>query len=469
MKKSKRLLSLIMIVTILLSSVSVFAESKQEVKFKDIKSTDWYSATVANLADKGIIGGYSDNTFRPNNSVTIAEFIKLSLEAAGIKSDYTTSPWHKDLMDKTLNLGIITKDLYNKPNEPIKRKDVAVVLAKLIEKTDLKGEFITGKNLDYDRFKYLLYDTTKLSQEYRNSIYKLFEYGLIVGNTNNKDQVFYNPESNLTRAEVAAIVERLIKPSKRLNKYAEFPKRSDYFSKYDDGDIGHNYELNQYFSADWATPDIKNKRFIYSNEELGKRTENYILSENLIPNLNKIVWDLSRVLIKEEKYNYVSNELWGLQMAKGIPYEPRVFIQKSTDERSTYTSGNCWSYMLWEKPLMSGYDEIGYENFLWIRVGTLTNGYAFHVPQSLYEKYPKGAIEYEYVNMFRASLIAIFGEKDGHEIFEYIFNEYMSKITNPNLKYDRNNPKYKYKTVGKYKIAYKYGENANLDFYFSFK
>lgn len=459
-----RFLSFIILFIIVFSSIS-FAESNKD--FKDIKSSDWFYSSVNNLTRKGIISGYNNGTFRPNNSVTTAEFLKLSMETAGVKIDYNTTPWNKGIMDKALSLNIITKNLYNKPNEPIKRKEVALILSKLIEKAELKDEFITGKDLDYDRFKYLLYDTTKLSQEYRESIYKLFEYQLIVGTTNNKHQVFYNPESNLTRAEVAAVIERLIEPNKRLNKYAEFPKRKDYFAKYDDGDIGHNYELNQYFSAHWATPDIKNERFIYSSEELGKRTENYIVSENLIPNLNKIVWDLSRVLIKESEYDFVSNEIWGLQSTKGIPYEPRVYIQKSIDERSTYTSANNWSYMFWEKPLMAGYDEIGYDNFLWIRVGRLANGYYKYTPTSYTEL--NGLIDYEYVNMFRASLIAIFGEKDGHEIFEYIFSEYVAERSNPNIKYGPNNAKYKYKTVGKYKISYMYGENSSLHFYFSFK
>ncbi len=465
MRKLK-FLSFIILFIIVFSSIS-FAENNKD--FKDIKSSDWFYSSVNNLSSKGIISGYSDDTFRPNNSVTTAEFLKLSMETAEIEIDYNTTPWNKGIMDKALSLNIITKDLYNKPNEPIKRKDVALVLSKLIEKTDLKDEFIRGKDLDYDRFKYLLYDTTKLSQEYRTAIYKLFEYQLIVGSTNEKDQVFYNPESNLTRAEIAAIVERLIEPSKRLNKYAEFPKRKDYFSKYDDGDIAHSYELNKYFSADWATPDIKNKRFIYSNEELGKRTENYILSESLIPNLNKILYDLSRVLIKEGGDDYISNELWGLQTAKGIEYNPRIYIQKSTDMRSTLTGGNTWSYMFWEKKPMTGYDKTGYNNFLWINIGSLSNGYWKYAPKSLYKEYPNGVVDYEYVNMFRASLIAIFGEKDGHEIFEYIFNEYMSLIKNPNFKYDQNNPKFKYKDIGKYKIVYEYGENANKNFYFSFK
>lgn len=46
----------------------------QDAKFKDINQTPWATDYINALATNGITSGYSDNTFRPNNSVTRAEF-----------------------------------------------------------------------------------------------------------------------------------------------------------------------------------------------------------------------------------------------------------------------------------------------------------------------------------------------------------------------------------------------------------
>lgn len=46
--------------------------------FSDVKSSDWYGTTVATLADMGIVKGYEDGTFRPNASITRAEFAAIA-------------------------------------------------------------------------------------------------------------------------------------------------------------------------------------------------------------------------------------------------------------------------------------------------------------------------------------------------------------------------------------------------------
>lgn len=42
-------------------------------KFKDVPDTHWASKAINELADKGIINGYEDGTFRPNEPITRAE------------------------------------------------------------------------------------------------------------------------------------------------------------------------------------------------------------------------------------------------------------------------------------------------------------------------------------------------------------------------------------------------------------
>ena len=44
------------------------------ITFNDVNADDWYYNTVMEMARKGILSGYSDGSFKPNASITSAEF-----------------------------------------------------------------------------------------------------------------------------------------------------------------------------------------------------------------------------------------------------------------------------------------------------------------------------------------------------------------------------------------------------------
>lgn len=61
--------------------------------FKDVHAGDWYNPYVSSLAEWGIITGYKDGQgaqtgqFRPGNPVTVAEVLKMAMEAAQVDVD----------------------------------------------------------------------------------------------------------------------------------------------------------------------------------------------------------------------------------------------------------------------------------------------------------------------------------------------------------------------------------------------
>jgi len=61
--------------------------------FKDISKNAWYASYVSYLEKYGIIKGYSDNTFRPDNKVTRAEFIAMTVRYYDLFNDvsYTST------------------------------------------------------------------------------------------------------------------------------------------------------------------------------------------------------------------------------------------------------------------------------------------------------------------------------------------------------------------------------------------
>jgi hypothetical protein len=51
--------------------------------FPDVSKDAWFAPYVAALKDAGVVGGYTDGTFRPANSINRAEALKMAVNAAG--------------------------------------------------------------------------------------------------------------------------------------------------------------------------------------------------------------------------------------------------------------------------------------------------------------------------------------------------------------------------------------------------
>ena len=63
------------------------AKVKQSTKFSDVPQNYWASGYVAAIADQGVISGFTDGTFKPNNPVTYAQMIKLLVCAWGYEDE----------------------------------------------------------------------------------------------------------------------------------------------------------------------------------------------------------------------------------------------------------------------------------------------------------------------------------------------------------------------------------------------
>ncbi len=65
--------------------------------FRDVQPTDYFYEAVRVLFGRGIISGYSDNTFRPNDSTTRAQLCKIIVLARGWPIDTSGGPHFTDM------------------------------------------------------------------------------------------------------------------------------------------------------------------------------------------------------------------------------------------------------------------------------------------------------------------------------------------------------------------------------------
>lgn len=111
--------------------------------FSDVSDSAWYATAVNTLVELDVLSGYGDNTFRPNNAVTRAEFVtavckcfdSLSTGSAGFSD--VSGHWAEGFINQAVAEGWISgfPDGTFRPDESIQRCQVTAILNKALERT----------------------------------------------------------------------------------------------------------------------------------------------------------------------------------------------------------------------------------------------------------------------------------------------------------------------------------------------
>ena len=217
--------------------------------FSDVNNNDWFYSVVNELSDKGIISGYEDNTFKPQKSVSYAEFLTLLNNAIGEKQnpDYKNSEeWYKPTFDYLKNKGVMAN--ISNPNKEISRNEMAKYLSLGLEK-------LKNQKLDATA-PASIKDFDSIPNEYKDLVASVVNAGLIKGDENQN----FNGSKSLTRAETAVIIKGLggeVAPNKTDQKpvaQGTFPLPLEGKDKY-----GKPYKIQQAI-VDFA-PDNRNPYF----------------------------------------------------------------------------------------------------------------------------------------------------------------------------------------------------------------
>lgn len=166
-------------------------------------SGHWAEATILKLVDAGVIDGYDDNTFRPQNGVTKAEFIKLMLAAdkVSIKDGFTAYEDANKSWAKNYIYTAITMGLCDNINESETMFGADSIITR-VEAAAMMGR-LTGPGMSgTPSFP----DTDQIPQWALNPVYACESLGLMNGMDDNS----FAPSKILTRAEAATIVERIM-------------------------------------------------------------------------------------------------------------------------------------------------------------------------------------------------------------------------------------------------------------------
>lgn len=181
--------------------MAVIPESFEASGFADIPDGHWCSNAVSALKALGIVSGYGDNRFMPENYITRAEFTKLIVNAFGLPSgdarfsDVPKDLWYAPFVGAAASWGIIKGyDGRFSPEENITRQDAAVICYSALKK---EGIVLNGTTTFKDSADISLYAVTALGA--------FEEYGIILGDGEN-----VRPLYSITRAEAVQLIYKTL-------------------------------------------------------------------------------------------------------------------------------------------------------------------------------------------------------------------------------------------------------------------
>lgn len=226
----RRVVAIIVAVAIVVSLNAVFAAegdvikaeeeesrgSQREVvgsvKFTDIPDDAYYAKAVYTLTYKGVISGYADGTFRPNEQIKRDQFLKMVISAIGIEVDAPPAgyPWFSNYAKVALKMGLMGFD--EAWGAAVSRLSVAKAIVNSQPDEKYPDNYIM--------YQTLIRDFDKVPMQYREYILKAFVSGIISTDTNGN----INSNVYITRAEAAVYVYRMIDKSAR--KIPTLPNQS---------------------------------------------------------------------------------------------------------------------------------------------------------------------------------------------------------------------------------------------------
>lgn len=194
----KKLLSAILTICLVLSCTAPALAAS----FPDLEDRHaWAVPAIDYMMSKGIVNGYEDDTFRPDRTVTRAEFIKMLDETFGLTATaaipYTDVPadqWYAPYVKKAVAQGYLLNygRLLN-PNGALSRQEAAALLVRYLD-LDPSLKASTSTFTDYSR----------ISTNYRDYVLLAAGAGIINGF---EDDTF-RPDQTLNRAQALTILYR---------------------------------------------------------------------------------------------------------------------------------------------------------------------------------------------------------------------------------------------------------------------
>ncbi|MDG0810542.1 S-layer homology domain-containing protein [Cohnella rhizosphaerae] len=194
---------------------STYAVVSHEPAFADM-ANHWAKAAVEDMGARLVIEGTGGGRFSPDRDVTRAEFAAIVVRGLGLKpesgasafSDVAAGEWYGAAIATASAYGLIEgyADGTFRPDDKITREQAIVIVSKAMEITGLQGKLsVESAEATLRPFK----DAADISEWAQKGVAASVTAGLAKG----RGDARLAPRESVSRAEVAALVQRLLQKS----------------------------------------------------------------------------------------------------------------------------------------------------------------------------------------------------------------------------------------------------------------
>lgn len=175
-----------------------FTHVQAAASFKDVPSSHWAKKEIDAMAARGIIAGYQDGTFKPNNEVTNAQVALMLVRALKLNTNNRPNPNLADVKPSyhaykeiatVIDEGIFPKGKTFNPNAPITREAMARALVNAFKLQGNGGTYFTDVSPSYWAYPYIM---------------KIAANDVTTGYSDGT----FKPKNKVTRAQFSAFVAR---------------------------------------------------------------------------------------------------------------------------------------------------------------------------------------------------------------------------------------------------------------------
>jgi hypothetical protein len=196
-------------VTFLTDHFSKYFAQTATREFADVTSSHWGHEFIVNMAGKGYVSGYADDTYRPNGEITRAEFVTILVQMYTLNGsvdemdfdDIAADDWYAPYVAAGFANGVVSGKTANTfdPNGKISRQEAAAMLSNVLV---VEGYSPVTEETLLNQFA----DQTEISSWASTAVANCYAHSLFSGRADG----CFAPGDNLSRAEAATMLYNLL-------------------------------------------------------------------------------------------------------------------------------------------------------------------------------------------------------------------------------------------------------------------
>lgn len=441
----KKILQVMAICSFLVVSVNA-----NDLSYRDVDENAWYYEDVKISTEEGILKGKSEEEFCPNSNLKISEaltiaskvYAKLNEEALYLEFN---DNWYTPYVSYAIAKGIISQDEFVNFSQDITRREFAKICYRI-----LNNENYTLNSIEF------IPDLDESDENYV-AIRTLYNLGVITGVD---EYGSFQPNECITRAQMAAVLTRIIHPERRIKKEYKLAE-SERYKNFREKVINQVCTENQIFvSCDTQTVSKESLSELQAQiDKFGGPCGFYLITldgkfsvgyniDKAIPSASTVKAPFSLYSMKQIENGYGTLDEMRVYESKhycagsGVIQYSKVGTEYTLEQVLYHTinvSDNTGYYMLQDKFGISGYND--YLESIGCSKMKLTGGIRWGCI------YPREAA-LVWNEIYNYSKVSNYGEK----LFELFVNAKYNFIKNAYLT--------KYASLD-YEIAHKSGFNPN--------